>query len=184
MFLMLGPRPGEMFALRWNDKQGNSLRIDTAIFDGIDVETKTEGSDAAVWLPVLIEKEIEFWRSTGENARPDSHISILTRNCHQHEQLPFPRAQRGRQEGGDQRRNAPNAEEHLFHLHGPTHDRKGCTGTPAPQLVEDDTGTLHQVRAGERARGVRITRPSVEESARRVRTAHELNPIESNFEAQ
>ncbi len=26
MFLVLGLRPGEMFALRWNDKQGNSLR--------------------------------------------------------------------------------------------------------------------------------------------------------------
>ncbi len=46
MFLVLGLRPGEMFALRWNDKQGNSLRIDTAIVDGIEVETKTEGSDA------------------------------------------------------------------------------------------------------------------------------------------
>ena len=67
---MLGLRPGEMFALRWNDKQGNSLRIDTAIVDGIEVETKTEGSDAAVWLPVSIEKELEFWRSAAENVLP------------------------------------------------------------------------------------------------------------------
>jgi integrase len=74
MFLVLGLRPGEMFALRWNDKKGNSLRIDTAIVDGIEVETKTEGSDAAVWLPVSIEKELEFWRSAAENALPDSFI--------------------------------------------------------------------------------------------------------------
>ncbi len=74
MFLVLGLRPGEMFALRWNDKQGNSLRNDTAIVDGIEVETKTEGSDAAVWLPVSIEKELEFWRSAGENVLPDSFI--------------------------------------------------------------------------------------------------------------
>jgi len=74
MFLVLGLRPGEMFALRWNDKQGNSLRIDTAIVDGIEVETKTEGSDAAVWLPVSIEKELEFWRSAAENVLPDSFI--------------------------------------------------------------------------------------------------------------
>jgi integrase len=41
MFLVLGLRPGEMFALRWNDKQGNSLRIDSSITDGMEVETKT-----------------------------------------------------------------------------------------------------------------------------------------------
>jgi hypothetical protein len=28
---VLGLRSGEMFALRWNDKQGNNLRIDTTI---------------------------------------------------------------------------------------------------------------------------------------------------------
>ena len=74
IFLVLGLRPGEMFALRWNDKQGNSLRIDTAIVDGIEVETKTEGSDPAVWLPVSIEKELEFWRSTSASVPPDSFI--------------------------------------------------------------------------------------------------------------
>ena len=74
MFLVLGLCPGEMFALRWNDKQGNSLRIDTAIVDGIEVESKTEGSDAAVWLPVSIEKELEFWRSAAGNVLPDSFI--------------------------------------------------------------------------------------------------------------
>jgi len=74
MFLVLGLRPGEMFALRWNDKQANSLRIDTAIVDGIEVETKTEGSDAAVWLPVSIETELEFWRSTAKDASPEAFI--------------------------------------------------------------------------------------------------------------
>ena len=75
-----------MFALRWNDKQGNSLRIDTAIVDGIEVETKTAGSDVVVWLPVSIEKELEFWRSAGEE-RPAGqlHLSIHTWNRHQHE---------------------------------------------------------------------------------------------------
>ncbi|HLJ15014.1 MAG TPA: site-specific integrase [Bryobacteraceae bacterium] len=40
MFLVLGLRPGEMFALRWNGKEGNSLRIDSSITDGMEVETK------------------------------------------------------------------------------------------------------------------------------------------------
>jgi hypothetical protein len=51
MFLVLGLRPGEMFALRWDDKQQNSLRIDSSITDGIEVETNTEGSDAACGCP-------------------------------------------------------------------------------------------------------------------------------------
>lgn len=65
MFLVLGLRPGEMFALRWNDKDGNSLRIDTAIVDGIEVATKTDDSNASVLLPASIETQLEFWRSRG-----------------------------------------------------------------------------------------------------------------------
>src|SRR5207245_10768118 len=63
MFLVLGLRPGEMFALRWNDKEGNSLRIDSSITEGMEVETKTEGSDSYVWLPDSIDTELEFLRS-------------------------------------------------------------------------------------------------------------------------
>jgi integrase len=74
MFLVLGLRPGEMFALRWNDKQQNSLRIDSSISEGIEVETKTEGSNANVWLPSSIETELEWWRSASPNAQADGFI--------------------------------------------------------------------------------------------------------------
>src|SRR5215469_10291255 len=74
MFLVLGLRPGEMFALRWNDKQGNSLRIDSSITDGMEVETKTEGSDSFVWLPASIDTELEFWRGTVTNATPEAFM--------------------------------------------------------------------------------------------------------------
>jgi len=74
MFLVLGLRPGELFALRWNDKEQNSLRIDSSITDGIEVETKTEGSDAAVWLPVSIETELEWWCSASADPRPEAFI--------------------------------------------------------------------------------------------------------------
>ena len=67
MFLVLGLRPGEMFALRWNDKQDHSLRIDTSISEGIEVETKTQGSDSAVWLPASIETELEWWRGATDS---------------------------------------------------------------------------------------------------------------------
>jgi integrase len=74
MFLVLGLRPGEMFALRWNDKQQNSLRIDSSITDGIEFETKTEGSNTSVWLPASIDTELEFLRSTSEDASPEAFI--------------------------------------------------------------------------------------------------------------
>ena len=74
MFLVLGLRPGEMFALRWNAKLGNSLRIDSSITDGMEVETKTEGSDSFVWLPASIDTELEFWRGTTTSANPDAFI--------------------------------------------------------------------------------------------------------------
>jgi integrase len=69
MFFVLGLRPGEMFAPRWNDKGGNSLRIDSSITQGIEVETKTEGSD--VWLPALLETELEWWRQAASDAKPE-----------------------------------------------------------------------------------------------------------------
>jgi integrase len=74
MFLVLGLRPGEMFALRWNDKQQNSLRIDSSISEGIEVETKTEGSNANVWLPASIETELEWWRTASANNSTDTFI--------------------------------------------------------------------------------------------------------------
>jgi integrase len=74
MFLVLGLRPGEMFALRWNDKGQNSLRIDTSVTEGVEVETKTEGSNAAVWLPASIDAELEWWREASNDPHPDALI--------------------------------------------------------------------------------------------------------------
>jgi integrase len=74
MFLVLGLRPGELFALRWNDKAQNSLRIDSSITDGIEVDTKTEGSNTSVWLPVSIDTELEWWKSVSEDPAPEAFI--------------------------------------------------------------------------------------------------------------
>jgi integrase len=74
MFLVLGLRPGEMFALRWNDKQGNSLRIDSSVTEGIEVDTKTKDSDAAVWLPASIDTELEWWRLAAKDPSPEAFI--------------------------------------------------------------------------------------------------------------
>src|ERR1700730_11254306 len=79
MFLVLGLRPGEMFALRWNDKDGNSLRIDSSITGGMEVDTKTEGSDSYVWLPASIDTELEFLRSATKDPVSDAFIFPSTR---------------------------------------------------------------------------------------------------------
>jgi integrase len=71
---VLGLRPGELFALRWNDKTQNSLRIDSSITDGIEVETKTEGSNTSVWVPVSIDTELEWWRSASKDASPGAFM--------------------------------------------------------------------------------------------------------------
>jgi hypothetical protein len=63
MFLVLGLRPGELFALRWNDKAQNSLCIDSSITDGIEVDTKTEGSNTNVWVPLSTLSSIGGGRS-------------------------------------------------------------------------------------------------------------------------
>ena len=134
MFLVLGLRPGEMFALRWNDKVGNSLRIDSSITDGIEVETKTEDSDAFVWLPASIDTELEFLRSAVNDPSPKAFIfpsargtAINTNNF-----LFRVLKEAGRKAGID-RRDAPDAPAHLLDVHGPTHHRQGRAGPSAPQ---------------------------------------------------
>jgi integrase len=118
-----------------------------------------------VWLPVSIEKDLEFWRSAGANVVPDSFI--------------FPSS----------RGTAINTNNFLFRvlkeagkkagIKGVTHQMLRRTrSTYVAQLttvLRDDAGALHQVRAGECARSGRIARPSAKES-RGFRTARELNP--------
>jgi hypothetical protein len=45
-----------MFALRWNDKEQNSLRIDSSITDGVEVETKTEAALLPCGFPLLLRR--------------------------------------------------------------------------------------------------------------------------------
>lgn len=61
--LVLGLRPGEILALRWNDIFPHSLRIDEATVDGSVYAPKTEASIDHVWMPADIKAELDFWRS-------------------------------------------------------------------------------------------------------------------------
>jgi integrase len=152
IFLVLGLRPGELFALRWNDKMQNSLRIDASITDGIEVETKTEGSDANVWLPVSIETEPEWWRSISRDASPEAFIfpsargtAINTNNF-----LFRVLKEAGRQAGIDGvthqmlRRTCSTYMAQLTSV-------KDVADASSPHECQDDAGALHQICPGERA---------------------------------
>jgi integrase len=68
MFIQLGPRPEELFALRRDDVQGDQLRIDEALVEGQSAPTKTEASDDYVYIPPDLQAELNAWLecSTGE----------------------------------------------------------------------------------------------------------------------
>jgi integrase len=70
MAVTLGLRPGELFALRWDDVEEGRLRIDesTGFRNDGTKDPKTEGSDGYVRLPPDIQNWIEQWRSTAPGA--------------------------------------------------------------------------------------------------------------------
>ncbi|HMF75670.1 MAG TPA: hypothetical protein VK604_08420 [Bryobacteraceae bacterium] len=64
MSLILGLRPGELFALRWNDVDGHSLRLDEETVDGKLFPTlKTKSSRAFLSLPASLRDGLTEWRA-------------------------------------------------------------------------------------------------------------------------
>jgi len=86
MFLVLGIRPGELFALRRNDRlYPSQIRIDESVSEELKgdeklVTPKTETSDSYVWLPKSIETELDFWMETAVRDEPESFIFPSMRN--------------------------------------------------------------------------------------------------------
>jgi integrase len=75
MFLILGLRPGELFALRRDDRVSRcQIRIDESIAGGKAVAPKTEGSRASVWIPEAIARELDFHMETMEDQRPEAFL--------------------------------------------------------------------------------------------------------------
>jgi integrase len=64
MTLVLGLRPGELFALRWDDVQGYALRLDESTIDGkLYTTLKTKQSSGFVALPASIRSGLAGWRT-------------------------------------------------------------------------------------------------------------------------
>jgi len=75
-FLTLGLRPGELFALRRDDRiAGNYLRIDQSVSPLVGlVDPKTEASSACVWMPQSVATELDFWMDSRDDKRPEAFI--------------------------------------------------------------------------------------------------------------
>src|SRR5262249_20615969 len=71
IFIQLGLRPEEMFALRRDDVEGDQLRIDEALVEGQSAPTKTEASDDYVYIPPDLQVELNGWLECSEGAPQD-----------------------------------------------------------------------------------------------------------------
>jgi integrase len=76
MFLVLGLRPGELFALRRNDRlASNYLRIDQSLSPlARIVEPKSEASSTCVWMPQHLAIELDFWMESQQDKHPDAFL--------------------------------------------------------------------------------------------------------------
>jgi integrase len=93
-------RPGELFALRWNDWEPHNpdhLRIDEAFGkSGLD-DPKTPRSDSYVYLPFGVQALLLEWKAWCGDSRPDAFIfSIEAGHADALRQLPETCAQAGR----------------------------------------------------------------------------------------
>jgi integrase len=61
VFIQLGLRPEELFALRRDDVQGTQLQIDEALVNGKSSAVKTAASAAYVYIPPEVNIELRAW---------------------------------------------------------------------------------------------------------------------------
>jgi len=71
MFIQLGLRPEELFALRRNDVGEEFIRIDEAFTKGQIKETKTEDSAVNVYVPPDLMGELRTWMSSTDGKDED-----------------------------------------------------------------------------------------------------------------
>lgn len=72
--LVLGLRPGEALALRWNDLEGDTLRIDEASRHGELHEPKTEASNASMVLPAALAEQLKHLRENSPFSKEEDFI--------------------------------------------------------------------------------------------------------------
>ncbi len=79
MSLVLGLRPGELFALRWDDIDGYSLRLDESTVDGeVYPSLKTEKSRGFLALPASLRAGLAEWK---EIQQPETEQEFIFPNA-------------------------------------------------------------------------------------------------------
>jgi len=83
IFYACALRPGELFALRWNDWDAldpDHLRIDEAFGkSGLD-DPKTPRSNSYVYLPAAVQSLLQDWKAWCGDARPEAFMFPSNRN--------------------------------------------------------------------------------------------------------
>jgi integrase len=74
MFCTMGFRPGELFALRWNDIEPGRIRVDESTSRWGLKEPKTAGSDTYLPMPAGVQLEMDLWREMHRTAPPSSLV--------------------------------------------------------------------------------------------------------------
>ena len=74
MACTMGFRPGELFALRWNDIEDARVRVDESTSRWGMKEPKTEGSDAFIPMPTNVQHEMDMWRQLRTSPSPTSLV--------------------------------------------------------------------------------------------------------------
>lgn len=74
MFCTMGFRPGELFALRWDDIEDGRARVDESVSRWGVKEPKTAGSDAYIPMPAGVQTEMDLWRGMRRTTSPASFV--------------------------------------------------------------------------------------------------------------
>ncbi len=74
MFCTMGFRPGELFALRWDDIETGRIRVDESTSRWGLKEPKTAGSDAYLRMPAGVQVEMDLWRGMQRTISPSSLV--------------------------------------------------------------------------------------------------------------
>lgn len=74
MFCTMGFRPGELFALRWDDIETGRVRVDESTSRWGLKEPKTAGSDAYLRMPAGVQVEMDLWRGMHRTVSPSSLV--------------------------------------------------------------------------------------------------------------
>jgi integrase len=74
MFCAMGFRPGELFALRWDDIEEARVRVDESSSRWGIKEPKTQGSDAYIPMPASVCKDMELWRGMHHLMSPSALV--------------------------------------------------------------------------------------------------------------